>query len=180
MSTRERPGAVARLLEELSALDRAYSPGHHGRWSAARRASFVDGCLQELFADAGSPDGVAVVALGGYGRGRLSPRSDLDVLIAHDGERPAEIQALTEQLLYPLWDAGFRVGHGVRTAAESFELAASRLDARTAILDGRLVAGAATVWDETSRAVVAEVRADLPAFAGALVADAAARSADGA
>ena len=43
---------VERLREELTALDRAYSPGHHGRWSARRRATLVDECLRELFASA--------------------------------------------------------------------------------------------------------------------------------
>ena len=50
MSVVERPAAVARLLDEIAALERAYSSGHHGRWSAARRAGFVDACLVELFA----------------------------------------------------------------------------------------------------------------------------------
>src|SRR5438876_320786 len=69
--TIDRPAPVARLLEELSALDRAYSPGSHGRWSAERRAERVDRCLAELFGAAAPPPGVALAAVGGYGRGEL-------------------------------------------------------------------------------------------------------------
>ena len=175
MARRDRPAAVARLIEELDALERAYSRGHHGRWSASRRAGFVDTCLRELFADADPPAGLALVALGGYGRGRLSPRSDFDLLIAHDGSDPQGVASLAEALLYPLWDAGFRVGHGVRTADESIALAAEHLDARTASLDARLLAGDPTAWDGTLAAVLAGVRADPLAFARELLADADAR-----
>jgi hypothetical protein len=124
----ERPAPVARLLDETRSLDRAYSAGHHGRWSAARRAELVDTCLCELFDGAEAPEGVALVALGGYGRGELLPASDVDLLILHDGGDPPATAALAERILYPLWDAGMAVGHGVRTNEESLALAADRLD----------------------------------------------------
>src|SRR5215212_9840773 len=176
MSAVERPAAVARLLEDIAALERAYSRGHHGRWSAARRAGFVDACLVEIFEATTPPPGVALVALGGYGRSRLSPRSDIDVLIAHDGGDAERLAAVVDAILYPLWDAGFRVGHGVRTPAESLALAAERLDARTATLDGRLLAGDARVWAATSTEILAFVRDDAGAFANELRADALERS----
>jgi [protein-PII] uridylyltransferase len=171
----ERPAPVARLLEELSALERAYSRGHHGRWSASRRAELVDECLRALFAQAQPPGRLALVALGGYGRGRLSPASDVDVLIVHDGAHADEVATLAERLLYPLWDAGFRVGHGVRTPGECEALARERLDARTAMLDGRALAGDAVPWVDALSRVAAPVRADPRAFAEALRADAEAR-----
>jgi [protein-PII] uridylyltransferase len=160
-----RPAPVARLLDELRALERAYSPGHHGRWSASRRAGLVDACLRELFEAADPPGGVALVALGGYGRGRLSPHSDVDLLIAHDGRQPGLVAELAERLLYPLWDAGIRVGHGVRTPAECEALASERLDARTAMLDGRPLAGDAVPWVDALARVASPVRADPGAFA---------------
>lgn len=167
---------VARLLEERSALDRAYSPGHHGRWSAARRAELVDTCLRELFALAEPPPQVGLVALGGYGRGELAPRSDVDLLILHDGSQPAEVAALAERLLYPLWDAGLTIGHGVRTPVECATLAAERLDAATAMLDGRWLAGDSDLWVETRRTLLAALREDPRAFAERLRADAESRA----
>jgi [protein-PII] uridylyltransferase len=173
MSSRARPNAVVRLFEELSALERAYTPGHHGRWSAGRRAALVDACVVDLVGEL--PSGVALVALGGYGRRRLSPRSDLDVLLAHDGVSADAITAISERVLYPLWDAGFRVGHGVRTPDESVELAAEHLDARTAMLDGRVLAGDGDVWTRSLTPVLAAVRGDVERFAQELADDADAR-----
>jgi [protein-PII] uridylyltransferase len=172
----DRPAPVARLLEQVSALDRAYSTGHHGRWSASRRAELVDAALCGLFDSIGPPEGVALVALGGYGRGELAPRSDVDLLLLHRGGEPEELAALAERLLYPLWDAGFAVGHGVRTAAECVALAAERLDATTAMLDGRWLAGDEVVWDETHRALVDGLREEPRAFAERLRVDAQARA----
>lgn len=166
---------VSRLQDELSALERAYSRGHHGRWSAARRAELVDACLRRLFESSEPPPGVALVALGGYGRGRLSPLSDIDLLIVHDGPGPEALSPLAERLLYPLWDAGLTVGHGARTPAECGSIAAERLDARTAMLDGRLLAGDAAVWSDAAGRVLAPVRADPRAFAEALREDARSR-----
>jgi [protein-PII] uridylyltransferase len=72
------------LADQLRALDRAYSAGHHGRWSARRRAELVDERLRASLRDeAGGPIDVAIVALGGYGRGELAPGSDVDVLVLH-------------------------------------------------------------------------------------------------
>ena len=59
----------------------------------------------------------------------------------HDGTESAAVAVLSERLLYPLWDAGFTVGHAVRTPDETVALAAERLDAATAVLDARLLAG---------------------------------------
>jgi [protein-PII] uridylyltransferase len=171
----ERPAAVARLLDELRSLERAYSPGHHGRWSASRRASLVDACLRELFAAAEPRSGATLVALGGYGRGRLSPASDVDLLILHDGAGPEEVAELAERILYPLWDAGLSVGHAVRTPDECETVAADRLDTRTAMLDGRVLAGATAVWERARTGVLEPVRRDPRSFAETLLVDADAR-----
>jgi [protein-PII] uridylyltransferase len=163
---------IARLKDELSSLERAYSPGHHGLWSAGKRAELVDAALIELF-EAARPAGaraprLALVALGGYGRGALCPHSDIDLLLLHDGADPDAVGALAERLLYPLWDAGFTVGHAVRTSAETAQLAVEWLDAATAMLDARPLAGDTTLCADVREAVLAPLRSDLDAFAGAL------------
>lgn len=137
----------------------------------------MDACVRRLFESSEPPPGVALVALGGYGRGRLSPLSDIDLLIVHDGPSHDALSPLAERLLYPLWDAGLAVGHGLRTPAECEALAAERLDARTATLDGRLLGGDAAVWDDAAARVLAPVRADPRTFAEALREDARARRA---
>ena len=171
----ERPAPVARLLDGLLSLDRAYSAGHHGRWSAVRRAELLDGCLRELFGAAEPPERVVLVALGGYGRGELLPASDVDLLILHDGSDPRAVAGLAQRVLYPLWDAGLSVGHGVRTEEESLALAADRLDSTTAMLDGRVLAGDERGWLRLHAAVVEGFRADPGSSAERLRADAEAR-----
>ncbi|MEO8425015.1 MAG: ACT domain-containing protein [Actinomycetota bacterium] len=170
------PAPIARLKDELASLERAYSPGHHGLWSARRRAELVDAALIELY-DVATSTGdraprTALVALGGYGRGALSPHSDVDLLLLHDGAETAAVAALTEQLLYPLWDAGFTVGHAVRTPAETVQLAAERLDAATATLDGRLLAGDADLLAAAIDPVLTRLRDDVDGFAERLANDA--------
>jgi [protein-PII] uridylyltransferase len=167
--------AVGRLLEERSALDRAYSPGHHGRWSASRRAQLMDACLRELFAPWSSA-GVALVALGGYGRGELAPRSDVDLLLLHDGSAPEDVGALAERLLYPLWDAGLTVGHAVRTPADCSIASLERLDAVTAMLDGRWLAGDEGLWAEVRGTLVGALRDEPRVLAERLRANAVARA----
>jgi [protein-PII] uridylyltransferase len=131
--------------------------------------------MRDLLAELDVPTGVALVALGGYGRGELAPASDIDLLILHDGARRDDVAAFTERLLYPLWDAGLTVGHGVRTPDESLALAAERLDAATAMLDGRWLAGDEDGWPELSGALLARLREDPRGFADRLRSDAEAR-----
>lgn len=167
---------ISRLVDELASLERAYSPGHHGMWSGRRRAELVDAALVELYEAAISAvpraPRTALVALGGYGRGALCPHSDIDLLLLHDGEEPESVAMLAEPLLYRLWDAGFSVGHAVRTPAETSALATERLDAATAILDARLLAGDSALLADASDAVLSPLRADPDAFTAKLAGNA--------
>ena len=102
----------------------------------------ADEWLAELFSAAAagrSTEGVALVAVGGYGRGELSPASDLDLVLVHDGR--GDIAELAEALWYPIWDSGQKLGHAVRTIAEAARLADSDLDTATSLLDSRYLAG---------------------------------------
>ena len=91
-------------------------------------------------------DGVALVALGGYGRRELCPFSDLDLLLLHRGQ--PGIDTVAEQVWYPIWDERLSLDHSVRTVREAVRTAEN--DVRTALtmLDARLVAGDAELVDE--------------------------------
>ena len=132
---------ISTLRTELTALDRAYSPGHHGLWSARKRTGLIDTALIHLFESGAPPRGTAIAALGGYGRARQFPFSDIDLLILHDGTDTGDVATLTDHLLYPLWDAGFELGQAVRTPVECLDAAGERLDVLTAMLDARYLAG---------------------------------------
>lgn len=90
------------------------------------------------------------------------------MLILHTGEAPEEVGPLAERLLYPLWDSGLTVGHAVRTHLDCVSVAADRLDARTAMLDGRALAGDEGLWESVHADLLGSVRADPRAFAESL------------
>jgi [protein-PII] uridylyltransferase len=99
----------------------------------------LDAAFAELLTGVELPQRWALVALGSYGRRELCPGSDIDVMFLHRG-RGAVADAVSG-LWYPLWDAGFVLGHSTRTVKEALALADADLDALTALLDTRLVGG---------------------------------------
>lgn len=124
------------------------SPLSRGAEAARERSQALDDALQDLVGSAlGASPPVALVAVGGYGRGELSPFSDVDVLLLVPGASETS-PATVRGLLYPLWDAGFEVGHAVRTPKETIERAGADLDTSTAILSARWVAGDRELFDE--------------------------------
>jgi [protein-PII] uridylyltransferase len=98
-------------------------------------------------AQLGGSSNLTLVAVGGYGRGELSPHSDIDLLFLA-GSKADTPAATLRGLLYPLWDAGFQVGHAVRTPKEADEHAATDLDAATSQLSARLIAGDPSLLEE--------------------------------
>ena len=91
---------------------------------------------------------VALVAVGGYGRGELAPFSDLDIMLIHDGAK--NIDDLASKIWYPIWDSGTKLGHSVCTVKQAVELAKTELDAATALLSVRLLAGDESLANELS------------------------------
>lgn len=102
-----------------------------------------------------APKRWALVALGGYGAGRLLPASDLDLLVLCD-EPAAKVKPFVQAVLYPLWDAGLAVGHQVRSRRQQLAAVRADTDTLTATLNGRALCGD-TAWAE---AVLAECAAD--------------------
>ena len=134
-----------------------------------RYSDLVDEWLAELLAAAvgdDEQDGVALVAVGGYGRAELSLQSDIDVVLLHDGH--PDIGELADRVWYPIWDEGLKLGHAVRTTREALALAADDLDTATSLLEIRHVAGdpalteelaarARAQWQKRSKRVLAEL-----------------------
>lgn len=107
------------------------------------RAAAIDTLLQHLWSahTDGHCDDVALVAVGGYGRGELHPASDVDILIL----RPEDLQAGWEDCMSgfvtALWDTGLEIGHSVRTIAECVDAAKDDLTVATTLIETRLLAG---------------------------------------
>lgn len=86
-----------------------------------------------------------LAAVGGFGRGLLAPYSDIDLLFLHASSEK-EFRPLLDYILYPLWDAGLKVGHAVHTPGSAVDSARGDLVTRTAYLDSRPIAGAPELY----------------------------------
>ncbi|MFF3329983.1 [protein-PII] uridylyltransferase [Streptomyces sp. NPDC002888] len=129
----------------------------------AALAELTDEWLSGLF-DAGTEElrGVSLVAVGGYGRGELSPRSDLDLLLLHDGQDSKGVAALADRLWYPVWDLGLALDHSVRTPAEARKTAGEDLKVQLGLLDARHLAGDLGLTAGLRTAVLADWRNQAP------------------
>jgi [protein-PII] uridylyltransferase len=129
----------------------------------AALASLTDDWLAGLF-DVGTEGlkGVSLVAVGGYGRGELSPRSDLDLLLLHDGTDDKAVAALADRLWYPVWDLGLALDHSVRTPQEARKTAGEDLKVHLGLLDARHLAGDLGLTASLRTAVLADWRNQAP------------------
>ncbi|MGY3204289.1 [protein-PII] uridylyltransferase [Streptomyces sp. TE5632] len=129
----------------------------------AALANLTDDWLAGLFAaGAERVRGVSLVAVGGYGRAELSPRSDLDLLLLHNGGDPKAVAALADRLWYPVWDLGLALDHSVRTPAEARRTAGEDLKVQLGLLDARHIAGDLDLTTALRTAVLADWRNQAP------------------
>ncbi|MEU5212125.1 [protein-PII] uridylyltransferase [Streptomyces sp. NPDC020742] len=131
----------------------------------AALARLTDDWLAGLLArhTATGPTGTALVAVGGYGRGELSPRSDLDLLLLHDGRAdPRDLAALADHLWYPVWDLGLALDHSVRTLAEARKTAREDLKVQLGLLDARHLGGDPELTAALRTAAYADWRESAP------------------
>ncbi len=153
--------AVARyrrfLKVEEFRLRLQHRAGEGGFTIAQRRSAMVDLFLKHLFDESrhlgevpADPPKLALVALGGYGRGEICPHSDIDILFLHSragDDPPPAAQETVQRILYQLWDLGFRVGHSTRSAAGLSEQANADLIFKTSLLEARFLSGDRALFD---------------------------------
>src|SRR5687767_13930403 len=127
-----------------------------GRRLCRTLSDATDEWLSALLLEAcdGQTNGLVLIATGGYGRRELAPGGDLDVWLVHDERR--EVDRVAERLWYPIWDAGLKLGHAVRTPKQVVTAGGEDLDTATAALSARVIAGdqsigAAVVGPATDR-----------------------------
>jgi [protein-PII] uridylyltransferase len=124
----------------------------------ARRTVQVDRWLAELL---GAEPGVALVAVGGYGRRELLPRSDLDVVLLHGGRD--DIAGIADRIWYPVWDSGAELDHAVRTVPQARRVARGDLKVALGLLSARHVAGDPELTDRLRAGALEDWRAAAPA-----------------
>lgn len=107
----------------------------------------VDQYFEERITEAGQQKfSFTLVAVGGYGRGRLCPGSDIDILLLFKRRIPRAAEQFIKTLLFPLWDLGLDLGHGVRTISDCVSLAKKDFQVLASLLDARPLAGDAEVF----------------------------------
>jgi [protein-PII] uridylyltransferase len=158
----ERIAACKSFLKEaMSDLRIRHDGGESGLEVAHGRSAIIDAMVSHLFADAiegharargPTPAAVSLIALGGYGREELAPWSDVDIMFLYPSRsRPAVVEPfqahLTQEILYPLWDCGLKVGHSTRTVDDVFVQAKREIQTMTSLLEARYVAGSAALAD---------------------------------
>lgn len=100
---------------------------------------------------------LAIMAVGGYGRGEMAPHSDVDIAFLTPAKQTAWCEQVIEAILYFLWDLGLTVGHSSRSLDDMVRMAKSDLTIRTAMLEGRYVWGDLALYEDAGRRFFAEV-----------------------
>jgi [protein-PII] uridylyltransferase len=180
-----RPGAVAILRGALDGgrqemARRLTVHPSRGREVAAGYAYLTDQLLRLIFdftvgrlypnANPSSGERIALIAVGGYGRGEMALHSDIDIAFLTPSRQTGWGEQVIESILYTLWDLGLKVGHSSRSLDDMVRMAKSDLTIRTALLEGRYVWGDADVYAEADRRFDREIR-DGSAAARAFVTD---------
>ena len=143
--------SIADLRESLRgdrvALEQSFQ--QHGK--AARllnaHSRLIDQYLLRVWQQLALPPQIALVAVGGYGRGELYPKSDIDLLILLDSEPDEILQQKLQQLIGMLWDIGLEVGHSIRTIPQCLNESAD-ITVQTNLLEARLLIGDARLFGE--------------------------------
>src|SRR5437773_6766116 len=160
------------LKVESHRLKMLHRAGAGGREICQARAAVLDVLLRYILnaVEASTsvegkmpPPDFALVAMGGYGRGELNPQSDIDIMFLHNGDTISTargkphpfLSALTDGVLYPLWDIGLKVGHSVRTVDDCVKVANSDMQSKTSLIEARLIAGTQEMFKRMEAVVLA-------------------------
>src|SRR6516162_4039513 len=153
MAKMANAGPAALLEEARQRIGQDIFGGATAAGALAHFTAYVDRETRR-FAASGPTLPAAVIGLGGYGRKHLCPYSDIDLLVAFEGAVGHAEERFLRDLLHPLWDAGFVVGHQVRELPELAEPETGNPEFLVALTDARFVAG----HEETFARAVAAVR----------------------
>ena len=131
-----------------------------GYRAAAEQAFLTDQLVRLIYdyvtahvfpvANPSSSERIAILAVGGYGRGEMAPFSDVDIAFITPYKRTGWTEQVVEAMLYLFWDLGLKVGQSSRSLDETVKMAQEDLTIRTALLEGRFVWGDREVYDEAS------------------------------
>ncbi|UUP17942.1 [protein-PII] uridylyltransferase [Nitratireductor thuwali] len=146
------------LAEGRAAAEAMLSEDGGGTACAIRLSHLMDEIVRALYAFAGThiyksenpstAERMAVIAVGGYGRGTLAPGSDIDLLFLLPYKQTPWGEQVAEYMLYMFWDMGLKVGHATRNLDECVRLARTDFTISTAVLEARFICGEVALYDE--------------------------------
>ncbi|MBC2604920.1 [protein-PII] uridylyltransferase [Pelagicoccus albus] len=158
----EKLGALKSFLKEgTESILSHHRAGAPGLDVAKGRTMMIDALISKLAGPAiesvqnlvdDASLAISVVALGGYGREELCPLSDIDIMFLYPSNTDGKLlqkaqELLVQEVLYPLWDAGLKVGHSTRSVDEAFKEAKSDIQTKTALLEARLICGSSALFE---------------------------------
>jgi [protein-PII] uridylyltransferase len=158
MDTTERTRAAAaelraQLREEQETLRERYERDRNAAKLLRGRCRLVDRMLHVLWRLSGLPDSMALVAVGGYGRGELYPHSDIDLLFLTPGRISGSDAEGLERLVGLAWDIGLELGHAVRTLSECLVEAERDITIQTSLLEARFLTGSRALFGDLRTAL---------------------------
>ena len=131
----------AGVQAERAALQTRFRETADGPMVLREHRRLVDRVLKDMWRQLRLPAPLALLAVGGYGRGELYPHSDIDVLVLLQDSASAGLATQIEKLVGRLWDTGLELSHSVRTVAECVEEARKDVTVMTSLLEARQLAG---------------------------------------
>ncbi|HIB53947.1 MAG TPA: HD domain-containing protein, partial [Nitrospirales bacterium] len=152
--------AVTPLKEQISKkrsdIRAAHQNGTRGQEISSALATLAEDIIAQLYRTALGEletnvrhqlsERISLVALGGFGRGEMSPHSDIDLMFLYRGKPADSAQEFSSALLRRLWDVGFQVGHSVRTIDDCIALGKADDPAKTALMESRFLIGSAPLF----------------------------------
>jgi len=156
------------FAQQREAIRAAHLGGASGRQIVSTLSDLTDDLvtsgLQQIDLGLMSAWGGALVAIGGYGRGEISPHSDIDLLFLSPPDQTQSTGAISAALLCFLWDTGLRVGHSLRTVEDCLATARHDPIIATSMLEARRIAGNPTLFAQFQKTVLDDVAARCVSF----------------
>ncbi|MBI1194959.1 MAG: [protein-PII] uridylyltransferase [Gammaproteobacteria bacterium] len=153
------PGDMRALVKQgREALAEQFRQGVRAADLIHRQSDFIDQILHAIWQQhfPNADGGIALVAVGGYGRAELHPRSDVDILILIDGAKFDHYQHQVEPLVAALWDSGLDIGHSVRSIEECVDEAGRDVTVITNLIECRLLCGDAALYADLCQSISTE------------------------
>ena len=157
-----RPLCQSRLDAGRVAIKARFLETNDGMACIHARSALIDEIIATLYeiaatrvfpppAKPATPERLAVLAVGGYGRGELAPASDIDLLFLLPSKHKPRLEQIVQFLLYLLWDLGLKLGQAVRSVDECIKAAKQDQTISTNLLESRLLCGESGLYDDLRR-----------------------------